>query len=187
MQLRKLILTALFTALTFVATFFIKIPTPTMGYIHPGDAFVLLAGIFLGPLYGGFAAGFGSMLSDLAGGYLLYAPATFIIKAAVAALVQPALFRLKKLSGRQNHLLPVVSGSILSEILMVLGYFVYEIFLLAFTASSSLTNASLSSGIAAAASGIPFNIIQAAFGVVLVAVLYPILLPLWKKNQATVS
>ena len=45
-NLKKIIMTALFAALACVATMSIRIPTPgTGGYIHPGDAIVILAGI----------------------------------------------------------------------------------------------------------------------------------------------
>ena len=81
---RTLITAALFAALTCVGTMIIKIPTPTMGYIHPGDGFVLLSGLLLGPIWGTLAAGIGSALSDLIGGYFVYVPATFIIKALTA-------------------------------------------------------------------------------------------------------
>ena len=54
---KKLILSALMAALTCVGTMIIKVPTPTMGYIHPGDGFVLLSGLLLGPLWGALAAG----------------------------------------------------------------------------------------------------------------------------------
>ena len=38
MKTKKLVMAALFAALTYVATSVIKIPTPgTGGYIHPGD------------------------------------------------------------------------------------------------------------------------------------------------------
>ena len=47
-QSEKIIMTALFAALACVATMSIRIPTPgTGGYIHPGDAIVILAGIIL--------------------------------------------------------------------------------------------------------------------------------------------
>lgn len=59
-------MTALFAALACVATMSIRIPTPgTGGYIHPGDAIVILSGVVLGPGYGFLAAGIGSALSDL--------------------------------------------------------------------------------------------------------------------------
>ena len=87
---RQIVMTAMFAALTLLATFIIKIQTPTFGYIHLGDAFVLLSGFFLGPFLGGLAAGIGSALSDLLGGYAIWVPGTFVIKyftAFVAAFV----------------------------------------------------------------------------------------------------
>ena len=71
---------AMFAALTFLATSVLKIPTPTLGYIHIGDAFVLLSGVLFGPLTGGLAAGLGSALADLLGGYVIWAPFTFVVK-----------------------------------------------------------------------------------------------------------
>ena len=50
---KLLVISALFAALACVATLSIRIPTPgTNGYIHPGDAIVILSGVFLGPVYG---------------------------------------------------------------------------------------------------------------------------------------
>ena len=72
---RKLVYAALFAALTCVMTMIVKIPVPaTGGYVNLGDCVVLLAGWVLGPMYGGAAAGLGSMLADLVSGYPLYAP-----------------------------------------------------------------------------------------------------------------
>ena len=64
-NIKKLVTAALLAAMTCVATMIIKIPTPTFGYIHPGDGFVLLCGVVLGPLPGALAAGIGSMFSDI--------------------------------------------------------------------------------------------------------------------------
>lgn len=84
-NLKKLILAALFAALSCVATMSIRIPTPgTSGYIHPGDAVVILSGVILGPVWGFLAGGIGSALSDLIGGYFIYVPITFVIKGLVA-------------------------------------------------------------------------------------------------------
>ena len=44
-NIKKLVTAALLAAMTCVATMIIKIPTPTFGYIHPGDGFVLLFGV----------------------------------------------------------------------------------------------------------------------------------------------
>ncbi len=81
---KKMILTALMAAFTCIATMIIKIPTPTLGYIHLGDGLVLLCGFMLGPAPGALAAGTGSMFADIFSGYLSFAPATCIIKALAA-------------------------------------------------------------------------------------------------------
>lgn len=84
-KLKKIVLTALFAALSCVATMSIKLPTPgTGGYIHPGDAMVILSGVVLGPWWGLLAGGIGSAMADLLGGYFVYVPITFAIKGLVA-------------------------------------------------------------------------------------------------------
>ena len=80
-SLKKIVMAALFAALACAATMSIRIPTPgTGGYIHPGDAIVILSGVVLGPVWGLLAGGIGSALADLLGGYLTYVPITFVIK-----------------------------------------------------------------------------------------------------------
>ena len=49
------------------------------GYVNLGDCAVPLSAWILGPVYGGVAAGVGSMLADLLSGYAHYAPGTFLI------------------------------------------------------------------------------------------------------------
>lgn len=68
-NIKKLVVAALLTAMTCIATMIIKFPTPTFGYIHLGDGFVLLCGVVLGPVGGALAAGIGSMFSDIFSGY----------------------------------------------------------------------------------------------------------------------
>ena len=84
---KKIVMTALFSALTCVATMIIKIPSPLKGYINLGDCIVLLAGWMLSPVYGFIAAGLGSALADLFSGYVIYVPATFLIKGLMAIFV----------------------------------------------------------------------------------------------------
>ena len=179
MKTKKLIFAALFAALTCVATMIIKVPTPTMGYIHPGDSIVLLSGFLLGPLYGGLAAGIGSMFSDLFGGYFSYAPATFVIKmlsAVFASLVYRAFTKkLSEVSGGKQAAFTAISG-VVGEAFMVFGYFVFEIFLMALAAGDGFSSTSLAAGLASSASGVPFNIVQGLFGVILSTILYPLLI-----------
>lgn len=81
---RHMVMSALLAALTTAATMVIRIPTPTLGYIHLGDSMVLICGILLGPGLGAAAAGIGSMLADLFSGFTAWAPGTFAIKALTA-------------------------------------------------------------------------------------------------------
>jgi uncharacterized membrane protein len=172
---KQLVLAALMAALTYVGTMIIKIPTPTNGYIHPGDGFVLLSGILLGPVWGSLAAGIGSALSDLTGGYFIYVPATFLIKGATA-LVASVIFKgLAKAFENKKTVIKLVLAGITGELVMVTGYFVFEIFML--TAGE---NSGLAAGVVAAAAGIIPNIIQGLFGVVISATLYPLIRRLYE-------
>jgi uncharacterized membrane protein len=171
----------------------IKIPTPTGGYIHPGDGMVLLCGIILGPGMGALAAGIGSMLSDLFGGYLVWVPATFVIK-ALTAMVAGILFRRtgQLLAGKKSGFtLRIVLGGIIGEAIMVFGYFLFEIGLNA-AGNGGFTSAAIAGGIAYSAAGIPANILQGVTGIVIACVLLPILgqvpdIKSWMREGAKAS
>ena len=122
-KIRVLTLTGLFTALTAVATLVIQIPTLTKGYINLGDTIVNLAAWVLGPAYGAAAAGIGSALADLIAGYTVYAPVTFLIKGLMAA----ASFGVFTAFSKKWHSLPArIAGAVTAEIIMILGYAIYE-------------------------------------------------------------
>lgn len=85
---KKMVYTALMTALVFISTYAIQIPVPfTGGYIHPGDSMVFLSGLLLGPIFGAFAGGVGSAFADLLGGYTLWIVPTLIIKSLMGCIV----------------------------------------------------------------------------------------------------
>ena len=173
---KQLIIAALFAALTFVGTSVIKIPTVTQGYIHPGDGFVILSGLLLGPVYGTLAAGLGSALSDLLGGYFIYAPATFIIK-ALSALTAFLVFKALTKKETKNTIPQVIVAGIGAEAVMVLGYFVFEIFML-----SIVNGTDLKAGLIASAAGIVPNIVQGVAGVIISSLLHPVLHRLVKRQ-----
>ena len=153
-ELLKLVLTAMFAALAYVATTIIQIPIPaTGGYINLGDCVVLLGAFLLGPIYGALAGGIGSALADILSGYAQYAIGTFVIKAAMAAIAALIYYALKskiKISS------PI--AAIIGEIIMIAGYFIYESVFLGY-------------GLGAAAA-IPGNAIQAVAGAVSSVLLY---------------
>ncbi len=120
---KKIVTAALLAALTCVATMLIKIPSPLKGYLNLGDCVVLLIGSTLSPLYGFLSAGIGSALADVFSGYVVYAPATFAIKGVMALIM--CFVRKSR-----------ITGGIIAEIFMVLGYFVFEGFLYGFVPSA---------------------------------------------------
>lgn len=153
-RVRKIVFASLFAALCCVATMAIRIPTPLGGYIHAGDAVVVLAAFLLGPLWGALAAGIGSGLADIVSGYVLYAPGTMIIKAAVA-LIAGALLRAAFI--KKQSLRALLAG-VISEVFMVAGYLFYEAVILGFGT--------------AAVANIPMNSIQAVAGAAAGTALY---------------
>ena len=159
-NLKQTVMTALFAALACVATMSIRIPTPgTGGYIHPGDAIVILSGVILGPVWGLLAAGIGSAMADLLGGYFIYVPITFAVKGLIAFIAGMIYHKLGKTSKTQYT--AVILGGITDIILVAGGYFLCEIPLY---------------GVSAAAASIPANLIQGLGGLIIAFVLYPLLL-----------
>ena len=162
---KKIVIAALMTSLVCVATMIIKIPSPLKGYINLGDCIVLIAGWMLSPVYGFLAAGLGSAMADIFSGYVTYAPATFIIKGAMA-LIAFSCFKLmnKKVGKLPSQLI----GAVLAEIVMVMGYFVFEGFLYGF--APSVVN-------------IPANAVQGAAGIIIGI----ILIKFFEKANITLS
>lgn len=150
-KIKKTVVAALMTALVCVATVIIKIPSPMKGYINLGDCMVLLSAWILSPLYAFLAAGLGSALADLFGGYVIYAPATFVIK-GVMALIAFALFKL--LNKKIGKTCAELVGGVLAETVMVIGYFVFEGFLYGFGPSLINIPANLTQGVAGVILGI---------------------------------
>lgn len=146
---QKIILASMLAALCCVATMIVKIPSPLKGYLNLGDCVVLLSGWMLSPMYAFLAAGVGSALADIFSGYVLYAPATFVIKGGMAVIVY---FCYKSLAGRTGKVNARIIGGSFAEIAMVLGYFVFEGFLYGF--APSLVN-------------IPANAIQGIAGLII--------------------
>ena len=168
---KNLVISALFAALVCVATMTIRIPTPgTGGYIHPGDAMVILCGVFLNPAAAFLAAGVGSCMADLLGGYFIYVPITLLIKGSVALLSHYAY---RRLAGHFKSPYPAVACCGLIDMALVAGgYFFCEIFLY---------------GIGASLASVPANLIQGFGGLVIASLLFPLLyaVPEMKRQAAS--
>jgi uncharacterized membrane protein len=107
---------------------------------------IYAAAWFLGPLAGA-AAAIGSALADIILGYAIYAPATFIIKGLMGLVVG---FLIKR---HGKKFLPIVISMSIGGLIMAVGYFIYDYFILA-----------LDKG---AIASIPWNLVQAVAGVII--------------------
>lgn len=154
-KLRRITLSAVFAALTCVATMLIRIPTPTKGYVNLGDCLVNVSAWVLGPAYGAASSGIGSALADLFAGYAVYAAATLVIKGAMAG-VSYGVYRL--ISGKTHGLRGRIVGAIAAELIMIIGYFTFEAVLYGSVATASL--------------GLAGNIAQGIMGAVSSVVIY---------------
>lgn len=166
-SIKKMVIAAMFAALTCVATMVISIPIPaTNGYINIGDCIVLLSGWLLGGVYGTAAAAVGSMFADLFLSYTAYAPGTLVIK-GLMALVAFVVF--KALSGKIPAFAARLLSAVCAEAVMVGGYFLYESTILGY-------------GLGAVPS-IFSNMIQAAGGIVISVVVMELI----KNNKYIVK
>lgn len=153
-KVNKTVWAGLFVALTCVATLIMfPVPSMTNGYVNAGDALVILSAFLLGPLWGAMAAGLGSAFADIFLGYIHYFPATLIIKALMALAAGVILRRFRE----KHSLVAAIIASILAELIMIGGYFLYETLLY---------------GIAGSVASLIGNSIQAVFGAVIAVVLF---------------
>ena len=126
--IHNLTFSALFAALVLVATMFFHVPLAGNGYANLGDCFVIVGALILGYYYGALAAAIGSALADLFLGFAIYSPATFIIK-GLMAVVACLVFRAFNKKGDKLKYIGLILSAVCAEIVMVVGYFVFELFL----------------------------------------------------------
>ncbi len=144
---QKWVLGALALAAIFVATMFIKIPTP-FGYFNLGEAMIFLFSSILPPMISSLAAGAASVLADLLGGYPQYALFTLIIKATEGFVVSWMVYK--------NHKDEVAAYSC-GLMILVVGYL--------------LTDWLLYGNLIVASGGILFNVAQGLCGLVVARLL----------------
>ena len=115
-----MIFTALFAALIFIATTYLKLPLPFMGYVHLGDSLIFLAATLLAPTYA-CAAAIGSGLADVIGGFPQYALVTILLKDLTALCF----------SARQEKCIKARNIIALIPAIMINagGYYLFEVFL----------------------------------------------------------
>jgi uncharacterized membrane protein len=106
-KIRLITFTAMFAVLCYVTFAYAKIDIPTAGgkstAIHLANAVVVLAGWFLGPVYGGLAGGIGLSLADLMDPrYITSAPKTFLMKFLIGFIAGWLAHKLKPAEKTDN-------------------------------------------------------------------------------------
>lgn len=129
--IKRLAVAGVLAAATVLLTVFASIPMPGgQGYIHLGDAGVLLTAYMLGGGWGFLCAGLASALADVLLGWSVYAPASFAVKGCVALLASFCFGRCRG-RGRSFFVYP-------AAMLVPIGYGIYEALL--FGAPVALAN-----------------------------------------------
>ena len=110
-------LAATLTAIVFVLTAYLQIPSST-GYVHIGDAVIMLSACILPTPFALFVGAAGATLADCLTGFAIFAPASAVIKAATV------LFFTSKKANIINlkNLLALIPYAVLC----IGGYYLYE-------------------------------------------------------------
>ncbi len=171
-RIRKMCVSAMLAALCAVATL-IHVPvSATGGYVNLGDAVVILSGCILGPVYGFAAGGIGSALADIILSFAQYAPITFVVK-GLMALAAALVIKVLSKNGKYGTVC-VLAACLISEIIMVGGYYVCEAMFLGY-------------GFAGALASVPSNAVQGVFGIIIGTFLCRVVPGVFKKFRITVD
>ena len=126
-------------AAVYVSSAFMQIPIPTAidnTRLHMGNVMCLLAGMLLGPLQGGLAAGIGSMFFDLTNpAYITSAPFTFIFKFFMAWICGKIISD-HSTHLRQKYILGAIAGSFTYVILYLSKSFIEHRFIVGLPAEA---------------------------------------------------
>ena len=136
---------AIFTALTFALTL-ICIPGPRGGFVHFGNIPAFAAAILLSRKNGWIPGAIGMTIYDLAGGFLIWAPFTFVIRLLMGLVLSTAVKGTGGKSAGRNAL-----GMLLASAVMIAGYYLAEVVIYGNPVSPVMS--------------IPGNVIQLAIGI----------------------
>jgi uncharacterized membrane protein len=132
------------TAIVFVLTRMVQVPTPARGYIHLGDAGVFFSAFAFGPWIGAAAGGLGTGLADLTSGYPQWAFFSLLIHGLQGWVVGWGSARWPGWTG-------LILSALMGGVIVVAGY---------------LGAGMLLSGVGAAVGELPLNILQVAAGAI---------------------
>ena len=145
-HIRLMCITGILSALVFVVTAYLHIPTYN-GYVHCGDGFIFIAACLLPTPYAVVVGALGAMLADvLTGfadvltGFAIWAPGSMVIKGLLALLFT---CKSKKIVTARNLMMLLPAALVSAG-----GYYLYE--------------ALITGSLLASLAGIPGSLVQAA-------------------------
>lgn len=183
---KKLIQTALMAALCYVSFTFLQIKIPIPGgdatSIHIGNAFCVLAALFLGGVYGGFAGAIGMTIADLMDPvYITTAPKTFVLKLCIGLIAGFIAHKIAKINKSHDKKYIIKWSTIASigalgfNVIFdpVVGYF-YKQYILGIPQSAAAILAKFS---------VVTTLINAIVSTIIVVVLYTALKPVLERSH----
>lgn len=189
-RLKKLVQTALLSALCFVSFTYLQIKIPIPGgdatSLHIGNTFCVLAALLLGGWYGGLAGAIGMTIADLIDPvYILVAPKTFVLKLCIGLITGLIAHKYAKISENNDKkyifkwsLIASIGGLAFNVIAdPIVGYF-YKQYVLGQPQEAASILAKISAGA---------TFINAVVSVILVVVLYNAIRPILKKSGLLLS
>lgn len=124
---RQLVTTALMICLIVLGTLIFRVPIPmTQGYIHLGDTMICLGVLLLGRKHAAAAAGLGSAMADILGGFAFWAPWSLFIKFAMAWTAGFIIEKRAAHHGSQGSTLLHVTAMTAGGLVMCAGYLIAE-------------------------------------------------------------
>ena len=141
-KLLKLVMTGVFTALSYVVFTFLQIKITLPGgdatSIHLGNAVCVLGALLIGGVYGGLGGAIGMTIGDLFDPvYVVYAPKTFILKFCIGLITGVIAHKLGHISVEKDNgkvlkwtIAATVSGLLFNVVFdPLIGYF-YKLLIL---------------------------------------------------------
>ncbi|CAM2077671.1 MAG: Riboflavin transporter [uncultured Clostridium sp.] len=184
-RFKKLIQTALLSALCFVSFTYLQIKIPVPGgdatSLHIGNAFCVLAALLLGGWYGGLAGAIGMTIADLIDPvYILVAPKTFILKLCIGLITGFIAHKIAKIAESNDNkyifkwsLIASIAGLAFNVIADPIVGFFYKQYILGQPQDAAMILAKLSAAT---------TFINAVVSVILVAIIYNAIRPILKKS-----
>ena len=171
-------------ALCYAAFAFLKIPIPTpsggMVALHIGNAFCVLAALYLGGVYGGLAGAIGMTIADLMDPkYVTSAPKTFVLKFLIGLIAGFIAHKLGHITADHDRKYLFFWTLLASAVALgfnviadpIVGY-LYKTYLLGIPQEASKIMATWAAGVTA---------INSVAGTVVVVIAYAALRPVLKK------